>query len=128
MHGYDLIQELEERSGGMWRPSPGSIYPTLQMLEEEGQISGEDQEGKRIYSITDAGRKELAERRERSGGTPPWEFGEDEETMRGLRDGIIGLGRAAWQVAQTGTRDQAARAADVLADARKKLYAILAED
>src|SRR5919198_5988510 len=73
MHGYDLIRELEQRSGGAWRPSPGSIYPTLQMLEEEGLISGEDQDGKRVFSLTDAGRTELEQRRERAGGAAPWE-------------------------------------------------------
>src|SRR5215217_8903164 len=67
MHGYDLIKELEERSGGMWRPSPGSIYPTLQLLEEEGLVRGEEQDGKRVYSITDAGKTELEERSKRSG-------------------------------------------------------------
>src|SRR5919201_327869 len=61
-NGYQIIQELAERSGGMWRPSPGSIYPALQQLEDEGLVRAEEREGKRVYTITDAGRKELEER------------------------------------------------------------------
>ena len=70
MHGYDLIRELENRSGGAWRPSPGSIYPTLQMLEEEGLIAGQDQDGKRVFTLTDTGRLEFEERRQRDGFAP----------------------------------------------------------
>ena len=69
MHGYDLIRELEQRSGGAWRPSPGSIYPTLQLLEDEGLVTSEERDGKRVYTITDAGRAELEERRERGAGS-----------------------------------------------------------
>ena len=58
MHGYEMIQELETRTGGVWRPSPGSIYPTLQLLEEEGLIAGEDVDGRRRFALTDAGRPE----------------------------------------------------------------------
>ncbi len=130
MHGYDVIRELEERSGGLWRPSPGSIYPTLQMLEDEGLLTSEEIDGKRVYSITDAGRAELAERRERTGGTPPWEVGEGPgwEGFATFRDSLFQLGAAAMQVARTGTAEQRTRAAEVLAEARKRLYAILAED
>jgi len=65
MHGYDVIQELESRSGGAWRPSPGSIYPTLQMLEDGGLVTSEDRDGKRVYSLTEAGKAEVEERKER---------------------------------------------------------------
>ncbi|MEW6058872.1 MAG: PadR family transcriptional regulator [Actinomycetota bacterium] len=127
MHGYDLIRELEERSGGMWRPSPGSIYPTLQMLEDEGLVTSNEQDGKRVYSITDAGRAELEERKER-GGAAPWDFGEEgTEGFPKLRESIFQLGAAAVQVARTGSADQHARATEILSEARKKLYAILAE-
>src|SRR5256885_5126748 len=61
-HGYDLIKELDERSGGMWQPSPGSVYPTLQLLEDQGLLTSEEVDGKRVYSITDQGPAELAER------------------------------------------------------------------
>lgn len=128
MHGYDVIREIEERSSGAWRPSPGSIYPTLQMLEEEGLLTSEEVDGKRTYSITDAGREELAERREREGNAPPWEGRALGEGFATLRDAVFQLGGAAMQVAQAGSSEQVTRAADIIAEARKKLYAILAEE
>ena len=73
MHGYEMIQELEERSDGMWRPSAGSIYPTLQLLEDEGLIAGEEHEGKRRFTLTDAGREADAKRS--ADRPPPWEQG-----------------------------------------------------
>ena len=127
MHGYDLIRELEERSGGAWRPSPGSIYPTLQLLEDEELVTGEERDGKRVYTITDAGRAELEERRERGGKQEPWEFGSLGEGLGQLRDAGFQMAAAAMQVARTGTEAQRKQAAEILADARKKLYAILAE-
>jgi DNA-binding PadR family transcriptional regulator len=126
MHGYDLIRELEQRSGGRWRPSPGSIYPTLQLLEDEGLVTGQEQDGKRVYSITDAGRAELEERRERGEGSP-WEFGPLGEGLAQFRDAAFQLGAAAMQVARTGTGAQRAKAAEILDEARKKIYALLAE-
>jgi DNA-binding PadR family transcriptional regulator len=127
MHGYDLIRELEERSGGMWRPSPGSIYPTLQMLEDEGLVTSNEQDGKRVYSITDVGKAELEERKER-GGAAPWEFEElGAEGLPKLRESMFQLGAAAVQVARTGSAEQRARAAEILSEARKKLYTILSE-
>jgi DNA-binding PadR family transcriptional regulator len=128
LHGYDLMGRLEERSGGEWRPSPGSIYPTLQMLEEEGLITGEEQDGKRVFTLTEAGRHELEERRERGGDSPPWEPGSFSEGLGQLRDAMFGLGAAAMQVGRTGSDPQRKKAAEILAEARKKLYAILAED
>jgi DNA-binding PadR family transcriptional regulator len=70
MHGYEMIKELEERTGGAWTPSPGSIYPTLQMLEEADLIRGEETGGKRRFTLTEAGR---AEQETRSDETTPWE-------------------------------------------------------
>jgi DNA-binding PadR family transcriptional regulator len=128
MHGYDLIRELEQRSGGAWRPSPGSIYPTLQLLEDEGLVTAEERDGKRVYTITDAGRAELEERRERGGEHEPWEFGPLGEGLGQLRDAGFQLAAAAMQVARTGSEPQRKQAAEILADARKKLYALLAED
>jgi DNA-binding PadR family transcriptional regulator len=127
MHGYDLIRELEQRSGGAWRPSPGSIYPTLQMLEEEGLISGEDQEGKRVFSLTDDGRVELEQRRERDGGVAPWETGWSDDGPGQLREAMVGVAAAAMQVARTGSDAERKKGAEVLAEARKQLYRILAE-
>jgi DNA-binding PadR family transcriptional regulator len=74
MHGYEMIKALEERSSGFYSPSPGSVYPTLQMLEDRGFVTVQEVEGKKVYSITDAGRTLLAERQkeEEQFAGPPW--------------------------------------------------------
>jgi DNA-binding PadR family transcriptional regulator len=128
MHGYELIQELEARSGGRWRPSPGSIYPTLQMLEDEGLVTGEEREGRRVFSITDAGRAALAARAEEAGGAAPWDRPSDaDDPFARLREAAFQLGAAAMQVGGTGTDEQVTRTLDILVEARKKIYGILAE-
>ncbi len=127
-HGYDLIRELEERSGGMWQPSPGSVYPTLQLLEDQGLLTSEDVDGKRVYVITDQGRADLATRKERDGGTAPWEGRGDGEGFGKLFGAMSQLGAAVMQVARAGGSDQMDRVAEIVTDARKKVYAILAED
>jgi|SRR5581483_4155671 len=127
MHGYDLIREMEERSGGMWRPSPGSVYPTLQMLEDEGLVTGEEQDGKRVYSLTDAGRAEVRSRKERSEGTEPWEFAAASEALGQLRQAAFQLGAAVMQVARAAAEPEMKRVAEILSEARKKVYAILSE-
>src|SRR3954454_18829623 len=71
-HGYDVMQNLEDKTGGAWRPSPGSVYPTLQQLEDEGLVRSTERDGKRVFEITDAGRAEATSRLEEAGG-PPWE-------------------------------------------------------
>ena len=124
MHGYEMIQELEERSGGRWRPSAGSIYPTLQLLADEGLVSAEEVDGRRVFSLTDRGRKAADERSEHR----PWEDGEEGSPHHNLRGSAVQLARAAMQVGQAGSDDQVSRAADILTDARKQLYSILAED
>ena len=108
MHGYQIMQRLEERSGGMWRPSPGSVYPTLQLLEDQGFIKGEEVEGRRVFSLTEAGTAEAEASKERHGA--PWESPEagDEgaalQTAQGplpdrrrretgRHDGFVGAGR-----------------------------------
>jgi DNA-binding PadR family transcriptional regulator len=125
MHGYEMIQELEARTGGVWRPSPGSVYPTLQLLEDEDLITGEEGEGRRRFTLTDAGRAEA----ERQGQQSPWE-----EVTAGvapvawnLRDAMGQIAQAFWSVANAGSEAQQARALEVLKDTRRQLYAILAE-
>jgi DNA-binding PadR family transcriptional regulator len=128
MHGYQVIQELESRTGGAWRVSPGSVYPTLQMLEEEGLIAGQEVEGKRVFSLTDAGRAEVE--RQKESGRAPWEdvAGGGDETMHTLRDAVFKLGAAVFQVARAGSKEQIDGAVAILNDARRRVYAILAED
>jgi len=128
MHGYEMIKELDERTAGAWVPSAGSVYPTLQLLEDEGLIVGEEHEGKRRFTLTDAGREAAAKRA--ADRPPPWEQaaeGADGERAE-LFHAIKQFAPAVVQIAQVGSPDQAQRAKEILDEARKKLYAILAED
>jgi DNA-binding PadR family transcriptional regulator len=126
MHGYEMIQQLEERTGGVWRPSAGSIYPTLQLLEDEGLIRGEETEGRRRFELTDEGR-ELGESRE---GPLPWEAvtaGVGPHQIR-LRQSFHQLRAAVRQVVEAGSEEQGSQVRELLDETRRKVYAILAED
>ncbi|WP_371484641.1 PadR family transcriptional regulator [Kitasatospora sp. NBC_00315] len=126
MHGYEMIAEIGERTGGAWRPSPGSIYPTLQLLEEEGLITAQEVAGKRLVSLTEAGRA-LAE----AGADEPWaEAGRevDWEAVQEVGQALGAVDAAIRQVMTTGTPEQRTKGLAVLTEARKKLYLILAED
>jgi DNA-binding PadR family transcriptional regulator len=125
MHGYEMIQEIGERSGGAWRPSPGSVYPTLQLLEDEGLITSEESGGKRLFTLTPEGRTEAE-----SGPDAPWEQAGrdvDWEAMREVKHAAGGLVSAFGQVMSSGSEDQRSKAVAVINEARKKLYLILAE-
>jgi len=126
MHGYEMIQELESRTGGIWRPSPGSVYPTLQLLEDEGLITAEQSEGRKRFALTDAGRPEAEEAAQNA----PWrEYGDETVSQaQDYRDAIFGIMNALRQVGFNGTDDQRARALEVLTETKRKLYALLAED
>jgi DNA-binding PadR family transcriptional regulator len=126
-HGYDVMQNLEDKSGGAWRPSPGSVYPTLQLLEDEGLVRSTERDGKRVFEITDAGRAEAAERIEQAGGTP-WDIaGKGQRGNREMRDAFAQLFQALKQISQVGTPDQVERGLAIVTEARKQLYQILAE-
>lgn len=121
MHGYQVMQELGERSGGRWRPSAGSVYPTLQQLEDEGLVTVEDRDGRRTFALTDAGRTAAA-------ATPadrPWSRRERGDDLGSL---ARELGIAAIQVARVGTPAAQDAARTILTDARRNLYRLLAED
>jgi DNA-binding PadR family transcriptional regulator len=124
-NGYQLIQEIEQRSSGMWRPSPGSVYPALQQLEDEGLVRTEEADGRRSYTLTDDGREYVAENREALG--EPWAqaAGGVDEGMMDLRNHIAQVAGAAIQASFAGHAEEAKR---ILADARRSLYRILAED
>lgn len=125
MHGYEMIQEISERSDGLWRPSPGSVYPTLQLLVDEGLIVGTESEGsKRLFELTDDGRA-AAEKIE----TPPWQ-----EIAEGVHPGQASLHTAVTQlmgaVAQSAfaaTDEQQQRIVDIVNNARREIYNILGE-
>jgi DNA-binding PadR family transcriptional regulator len=127
MHGYEMIQELDARTGGIWRPSPGSVYPTLQMLEDEGLIVSEHSEGRRRFTLTDTGREAAAQAEQRA----PWSDYADEDAVAAandLRDATFGIMNALREVGSAGTDSQRARAIEVLVETKRKLYGILAED
>jgi DNA-binding PadR family transcriptional regulator len=126
MHGYEMIQEITQRSGGIWRPSPGSVYPTLQLLADEGMVTIEEgASGKRQYALTEAGQAEAAKHAQ----TPPWEqmaFDVD-PTEIDLRSAFGQLATAAFQVSQAASSEQKSRATKALIEARQQMYLILAE-
>jgi DNA-binding PadR family transcriptional regulator len=124
-HGYEIISEIAERSSGFWRPSPGSIYPTLQLLADEGLVVSRDEGGKKLFELTDEGRAAAA----RQDGAPPWEqIAHDvDPTEVNLRKAGGTLIAAAIQVSQAGTPAQKKRAVEVLNEARRSLYGILGE-
>lgn len=124
-HGYEIIREIEERSGGSWKPSAGSVYPTLQLLADEGLVGAEESNGRKIYSLTEAGR-EVAGAETAS----PWDPAEPAAGGRftALPKAGVELAQAAAQVNRTGSPDQVEQAVAVLDAARRRLYSILAQD
>jgi DNA-binding PadR family transcriptional regulator len=126
-NGYQLMQTIEERSEGLWRPSPGSVYPTLAQLEDEGLIRSAQSEGARRFELTDAGREHLDTLADEP---DPWEpVAEDTDNpLTDLGPLVIQIGKATLQVASVGDRSQRDRARALLADTRRALYRILAED
>ncbi len=125
MHGYEMIQELEERTGGRWTPSAGSIYPTLQLLEDEGLVTAEEVDGRKVYSLTDTGKKEVPERTE---GGRPWEQGDEDSPRFEVRSELFRTIGAAKQIARGDDDEQMTKAAEILKETRRKLYGILAEE
>jgi DNA-binding PadR family transcriptional regulator len=126
MHGYEMIQEIAERSGNAWRPSPGSVYPTLQLLEDEGLIESATEGGKKLFTLTAGGRAEAE-----AGPEAPWEEagrGVDWEAMQEIKQAGIGLVEAFRQVWATGNPGQREKAMAVVNEARKRLYLILADE
>lgn len=128
MHGYQVISELDTRTGGRWRPSAGSIYPTLQQLEDEGLVRSEEIEGRRVFSLADAGRAAASQRDQAAGA--PWETegGVGDETTFELRRLSFQVGAAAMQVAEVGSSRSLDQAREILTDARRRLYRLLADD
>lgn len=123
-NGYQLMQEIERRSDGVWRPSPGSVYPALQQLEDEGLVRSDETEGRKLFHLTDAGREEAA------AAGAPWEAASEsvgDDTWE-LFNVARQVGMAIFQIAQVGTAEQLAAAREVLTNARRSLYGILAED
>ncbi|MGA8461343.1 MAG: PadR family transcriptional regulator, partial [Streptosporangiaceae bacterium] len=129
MNGYQIIQAISERSDGVWRPSPGSVYPALQQLEDEGLIRAEaDDGGRRAYQLTDEGRAYAEAHPDEL--RAPWDVfaGAVGDTTREMRSLIGQVAMAAYQVLSAGTESQATQARQLLTDTRKALYRLLAAD
>ena len=120
-HGYEIISELEKQSGG-YRPSPGSVYPTLQMLEEGGYLTSEQVDGKKVYTITGEGLNLLEERGDDSFGFPP-----KMSRTFDMRKSLMKLGKAAMEGARDGDEDTVKKISEIVNKARRDVYTILAD-
>jgi DNA-binding PadR family transcriptional regulator len=122
-NGYEVMRRLEEMSGGLWRPSPGSVYPHLQMLEEAGVVESDQSSGSRTYSLTEAGRSEAEQ-----ASTPFGRRQDGDDELRSLREAVHQLVSAAKQLSGAGEQNQIERGIAAIQKARKELYQILGED
>ena len=128
MHGYQIIQEIGEWSGGLWRPSPGSVYPALQLLEDEGLVRAEQESERRVFHLTDAGRAYVETHRAELVAARDAVTGNVDDAVLELRDLHQQVGIALMQVARAGTPSQIAEARTLLTNARRQLYRILADE
>jgi DNA-binding PadR family transcriptional regulator len=140
-HGYEMIKDLEDRSGGFYTPSAGAIYPTLQLLEDRGWVTADTAEGRRVYQITESGRAALVEhqtRRPPSGGPPPWghpghgpgrHFGEERGELRSLRHDSMEVARLmrAAVMASEGQPERLEQLRAIVGRARADLNAFLGQ-
>ena len=128
MHGYEIIRELEKKSHGFWRPSPGSVYPTLQMLEEQDMVTSNDSGGKKVYELTDLGKSE-AEKQKTQG---PWSWHgkghHDFEAGMAMRSTFMELMGTFRSVAMTDDKDKSAKALEIIKEATEKLASLQAKD
>lgn len=128
-HGYELMKELEARRGGFRRPSPGSVYPTLQMLEEGGYLTSEEVDDKRVYAITESGRQFLSDRKQQSDSRKAYDsFTESKPSeLIELRRSLTDLNDAVAQVARSGNLEQTNRVRDLLVQVKREIYKLLSE-
>ena len=124
-HGYEIIQRFEDKTAGMWRPSAGSIYPTLQLLEDEGLVRSFERDGKKVYELTNEGRAAAAQRVGEAGS--PWASGQISRNYRDFGDAMRQLALASKQAAMTGNPEIMGKVVEILTDARKRVYTLLAE-
>jgi DNA-binding PadR family transcriptional regulator len=127
MHGYEVIRELEKKSHGMWRPSPGSVYPTLQMLEEQDLVEAREEGGKKIYSLTDAGRAEVKKNPHKA----PWEWAEhkvDIGRMMEMRAQFFQMAHMFREIAMSGDEAKIKQAGEQLQKTKAELEKILGSD
>ena len=127
-HGYQLMQDIADRSHGAWKPSPGSVYPALSALQDEGLVDDEKVEGRRVFTLTESGRAHVQERADELGTVFDGFEPEDESELADVRLLIAGVAAAAVQSLTSGTPAQAERARVILAQTRRDLYAVLADE
>ena len=130
VNGYQVIQQITERSNSGWRPSPGSVYPTISQLEDEGLLQTVDQNGRRSLELTTTGETYVAEHADELAAV--WVPFQEERTAEGdafadIKPEIGQVMGAVWQVMTTGSDQQRAAAAEILAETRRRLYGLLAE-
>ena len=129
LNGYQIMQELEQRSRGSWRPSPGAVYPALQLLEDEGLVRAESTSGGRTYSLTEQGRAYVKAHPDEFAA--PWEAANQtacDDTVLGLFAELKQIAAATIQVVHAGSTGQIREAQKILNQARKALYRLLADD
>lgn len=126
-HGYDLIKRMEAQGGGFRRLSPGSVYPTLQLLEDGEYVTSATTAGKRVYTITEAGRAFLAERQQETPGQP-WESFRKPQEYSQLRQAAMELAGAVMQVARGGNSERINRVRELLERTKREIYAMLSEE
>lgn len=128
-HGYQIIQDITDRSGGAWRPSPGSVYPALSALQDEGLVDDEKVDGRRVFSLTESGRAYVEVRSDDLARVFAANAAEPEhEEVTDLRQLLFGVAAAAVEAISHGTPEQAAAARRVLQQTRRDLYRLLTED
>ena len=126
MHGYEMINRISEKTGGLWNPSPGSVYPTLQLLADEGLVTAKIEQDRKTYELTESGKEAAAEVVDDT----PWAKEEAFEAAAPhspLPKAGLDLAQAVSQVARTGTQEQKEQAKELLDETRRKIYAILAQ-
>ncbi len=124
MHGYQLMQTIADRTQGRWTPSPGAIYPALNLLEDEGLVQVSAEGGRKLATLTDAGQTLVAEQRD--SWADPFGSGDDTDAGPDLRSLLVEIREATRQVVLTGNTEQTAAAAELLTRTRRELYLLLA--
>jgi DNA-binding PadR family transcriptional regulator len=127
-HGYQIIQDIAERSAGAWRVSPGSVYPALSALQDEGLVDDEKVEGRRVYTLTADGRAHVAERQDEiARAFAAYDTPEDGARNEDYGRLLFSVGAASVEVLRAGTPDQVEAARQLLAQVRRDLYGLLAD-
>jgi DNA-binding PadR family transcriptional regulator len=130
LNGYQVIQQIADKSNGAWRPSPGSVYPTIQQLQDEGLVETDDERGRRSLRLTEAGQAYVADNADELAGVwTPFESRRraQETESAGLKPEIGQVMGAVWQIVTTGTDQQRRDAVEILVETRRKLYGLLAD-